>query len=150
MTKRMAKITMALLQCMLSLGVCSFFGHHPASTYIYSKFKISLNRECYSIPWLWSMITVASLRHNSHTYVASSISYASAATIFFSYKPTLWHRSQLLQFWSQGTKQVLSHKQASMVPSLPHVVDLFHDPRHLALHSAFVWLNLFPGNSVSC
>jgi len=25
---------------------------------------------------------------------------------------------------------------------------LFHDPRHSGLYSAFVWLKLFPGNSV--
>jgi len=28
-------------------------------------------------------------------------------------------------------------------PSLSCAVDLFHDPRHSGLYSAFVWLNIF-------
>ena len=35
-------------------------------------------------------------------------------------------------------------------PGLPPVVDLFQDPRQAGLYSAFVWLNIFPGISVSC
>ena len=32
--------------------------------------------------------------------------------------------------------------------ALPPVVDLFHVSRHSGLYSAFIWLNLFPGNSL--